>query len=49
MPHRLSISAQRFINRLLPQFQVAIDQLVPDATRLTLGDLVEDLIRTEIL
>ena len=45
----LSMGAQRFINRLPPQIQEAIDQLMPDATRMTLADLVEDLVGTEII
>ncbi len=49
LPARLNMSAQRFINRLPVGFQEAIDQLVPDVTRMTLADLVEDLIGTEIV
>ena len=45
----LSMGAQRFINKLPPQIQDAVDQLVPDATRMTLADLVEDLTGTEIV
>ncbi len=48
LPERLSMSAQRFINRLPAQFQEAIDQLVPDTTRMTLSDLVEDLTGTQL-
>lgn len=45
----LSMGAQRFINKLPPQIQEAVDQLAPDATRMTLADLVEDLVGTEII
>ena len=49
LPRNLGTSAQRFINRLPVAFQEAVDQLVPDATRMTLADLLEDLIGTEII